>query len=100
MKVVCLLELVFLHGAPSVVAGNIIAVRVCILVQEQYRGIQTVVKKSLKLLEALANGNDLVQRRIFDRMDSLLKVEAVECQIASVLKKVKSIQRVFFTSSY
>lgn len=62
----------------------------CVLVQEQYRGIQTVVKKSLKLLEALANGNDLVQRRIFDRMDSLLKVEAVECQIASVLKKVRS----------
>lgn len=57
--------------------------------QEQYRGIRTIVVKSIHLLRYLAKGNDLVQKRIYDRMDALLKVQVVESEIASALKEVK-----------
>ncbi len=59
--------------------------------QEQYRGIKTIVIKSIRLLKALAKGNDVVQKRIYDRMDSLLKVRVVESEIALALKEVKSL---------
>ena len=57
--------------------------------QEQYRGIKTIVIKSLQLLRALSKGNDLVQRRIYERMDNLLKVRVVEAEIAVALKEVR-----------
>ena len=44
--------------------------------------------KSLHLLRALAQGNDLVQRRIYDRMDSLLRIRVVESEVALALKEV------------
>ena len=36
--------------------------------------------KSIRLLKALARGNDVVQKRIYDRMDTLLKVRVVESE--------------------
>ena len=44
--------------------------------------------KSIRLLKALARGNDVVQKRIYDRMDTLLKVRVVESEIALALKEV------------
>ena len=51
-------------------------------------GIKTIVIKSIRLLKALARGNDVVQKRIYDRMDTLLKVRVVESEIALALKEV------------
>ena len=56
--------------------------------QEQYRGLETVLKKCLKLLKALARGNDLVQMRIFERLDNLLKIKVVEVDLAVALREV------------
>jgi hypothetical protein len=58
-------------------------------IQEQYRGTKTIVVKSFGLLRALARGNDIVQRRIYDRMDSLLKVRVVEAEACMALKEVR-----------
>ena len=43
--------------------------------------------KSIRLLRALARGNDAVQKRIYDRMDTLLKIQVVESEIALALKE-------------
>ena len=56
--------------------------------QEQYRGLQEILKKSLKLLKALAMGNDVVQMRMFERLDELLKIKVVESDMAVALKEV------------
>ena len=56
--------------------------------REKYRGTREVVTRSLRLLSALARGNDLVQRRIYDRMDTLLKVKGVEREVATTLTEV------------
>ena len=58
------------------------------LSQEQYRGIKTIVIKNIRLLKALAKSNEVVQKRIYDRMDTLLKVRVVESEIALALKEV------------
>ncbi len=55
---------------------------------EQYRGTKAIVIKSARLLKALARGNDSVQKRIYDRMDTLLRIEVVESEIALALKEV------------
>jgi inositol 1,4,5-triphosphate receptor type 1 len=57
--------------------------------QEQYRGIEEVLKKCLKMLKALARGNDVVQMKIFERLDRLLKIKVVEPELAITLKEVK-----------
>ena len=49
------------------------------------------MKKSLKLLKALARGNDLVQMRMFERLDTLLKIKVVESDLAIALKEVTMI---------
>ena len=56
--------------------------------QEQYRGIEEILKKSLKLLKSLARGNDVVQMRMFERLDTLLKIKVVESDLAIALKEV------------
>jgi inositol 1,4,5-triphosphate receptor type 1 len=58
-------------------------------VQEQYRGLEYILKKCLCLLKALARGNDLVQMRIFERLDTLLKINVVESEVAEALKEVR-----------
>jgi len=57
--------------------------------QEQYRGMETILKKCLKLLKALARGNDLVQLRMFERLDNLLRIKVVEADLAIALKEVR-----------
>lgn len=56
--------------------------------QEQYRGLEVILKKCLKLLRFIARGNDLVQVRIFERLDILLKIKVVESDVAMALKEV------------
>ena len=51
--------------------------------------METVLKKCLKLLKALARGNDMVQMRIFERLDTLLKIKVVEIDLAVALREVK-----------
>lgn len=56
--------------------------------QEQYRGLETILKKCLHLLKALARGNDQVQMRMFERLDTLLHIKVVESELAVALKEV------------
>jgi len=56
--------------------------------QEQYRGLEIILKKCLKLLKALAHSNDLVQMRMFERLDNLLHIKVVESDLAIALKEV------------
>lgn len=51
------------------------------------------MKKCLKLLKALAHGNDLVQMRMFERLDNLLHIKVVESDLSIALKEVSR----FFT---
>ena len=39
-------------------------------------------------MKALARGNDLVQMRMFERLDTLLKIKVVESELAITLKEV------------
>jgi hypothetical protein len=57
-------------------------------VQEQYRCLEGILKKCLKLLKALARSNDFVQMRMFERLDILLKIKVVESDVAVALKEV------------
>ncbi|ELT91343.1 hypothetical protein CAPTEDRAFT_201920 [Capitella teleta] len=59
---------------------------------EQYRGLEEILKKSLKLLKALAMGNDVVQMRMFERLDELLRIKVVESDIAIALKEPSLLQ--------
>ena len=60
-------------------------------VMDQYRGLEIIMKKSLKLLKALARGNDVVQSRMFERLDPLLKIKVVEPEMAIALKEVTDL---------
>ena len=50
--------------------------------------MEEILKKSLQLMKALARGNDLVQMRMFERLDTLLKIKVVESELAITLKEV------------
>jgi len=67
--------------------GSYYVVSVCVW-QEQYRGLELILKKCLGLLKALARGNDFVQLRMFERLDILLKIKVVESDVAIALKEV------------
>ena len=58
--------------------------------QDQYRCIEEIMKKSLRLLRALARNNDLVQKRIFERIDDMLAITVVEAEVAIVLKEASA----------
>ena len=76
---------------PAMTANNhaLLNFATCLLPkQEQYRGIEEILKKSLKLLRFLARGNDTVQIRMFDRLDTLLRIKVVESDLAIALKEV------------
>ena len=51
--------------------------------------MEEILKKSLQLMKALARGNDLVQMRMFERLDALLKIKVVESELAITLKEVR-----------
>ena len=57
--------------------------------------MEEILKKSLQLLKALARGNDLVQMRMFERLDTLLKIKVVESELAITLKEVWILEKVF-----
>ena len=50
--------------------------------------MEEILKKSLQLMKVLARGNDLVQMRMFERLDTLLKIKVVESELAITLKEV------------
>ncbi len=50
--------------------------------------MEEILKKSLALLKSLARGNDVVQMRMFERLDTLLKIKVVESDLAITLKEV------------
>ena len=60
--------------------------------------MEEILKKSLQLLKALARGNDLVQMRMFERLDTLLKIKVVESELAITLKEV-SLSRFLWPTS-
>lgn len=73
-----------------IVVTVVVFVDQCVSVfQEQYRGLELILKKCLGLLKALARGNDFVQLRMFERLDILLKIQAVESDVAVALKEVR-----------
>ena len=55
---------------------------------DQYRGLEEILKKSLQLLKAIARGNDVVQTRMFEKLDTLLKIKVVEPELAIALKEM------------
>ena len=62
------------------------------LLQEKYRCIEEILRKSLQLLKALALGNEVVQLRMFDRLDTLLAIKGVESELAVALKEVRLLE--------
>ena len=61
----------------------------CFDLKEKYRCIEEILRKSLQLLKALALGNEVVQLRMFDRLDTLLTIKGVESELAIALKEVR-----------
>jgi len=55
---------------------------------DQYVELRMIMIRCVRLLKALAKDNDLVQRRIYDRMDLLLRVKGFESEIALLLQEV------------
>ena len=58
---------------------------------EQYRGLEEIMKKSLFLLKSIARGNDVVQNRMFERLNNLLKIKVVESELAIALQEVSML---------
>lgn len=52
---------------------------------KQYDGLACVLRKGLKLLAALSKGNEMVQNKVFERLDTLLSVKLVEPDVALAL---------------
>ncbi|XP_070538210.1 inositol 1,4,5-trisphosphate-gated calcium channel ITPR3-like [Ptychodera flava] len=57
-------------------------------VNEQYKGLQNIFKKCFELLRVMARGNDVVQRRLYDRVDVLLNIKGAEAEMARALTEV------------
>lgn len=56
--------------------------------QDQYKGMETVFKKTLYLLQLLTRENQRVQEQLFDHLDTLLDVQIVRSDLALALKEV------------
>ncbi|CAH1239566.1 ITPR1 [Branchiostoma lanceolatum] len=56
--------------------------------QEQYSRQQLIFKKCFKLLRVLARGNEIVQLRLFERLDDLLKVKGAEVEMAKAITEI------------
>ncbi|KAI8488683.1 hypothetical protein Bbelb_337120, partial [Branchiostoma belcheri] len=56
--------------------------------QEQYSRQQVIFKKCFKLLRVLARGNEIVQLRLFERLDDLLKVRGAEVEMAKAITEI------------
>ena len=52
-----------------------------------------IMSKCIELMRALARGNDSVQKRVYARLDSLLKVPLVVGQMALALREVSQVMR-------
>ena len=56
--------------------------------QSQYSGIRSIFQKCFKLLQSMARGNEVVQQRLFDRLDMLLNIEGAQSEMAEALTEV------------
>lgn len=60
-----------------------------VTLQEQYSGIREVFQQAFCLLQAMARGNEIVQQRLFDRLDMLLNIKGAEPEMAQALTEVR-----------
>ena len=62
----------------------------CCSVQENNTHVEQVLRKALRLLEAMAMQCPEVQQMVFERLDELLSVRVAEDQVALAVKQVFS----------
>ncbi|KAH3809582.1 hypothetical protein DPMN_137955 [Dreissena polymorpha] len=55
---------------------------------DQYKGLRQVFEKTFTLMRRLAKGNEVVQERLFDRLDLLLATEGAAPELAEALTEV------------
>jgi len=55
---------------------------------DQYLGMKQTLQTSFKLLKAISRGNSVVQARLYDRLDFLLKVKGAEPEMAEAVTEV------------
>ncbi|XP_064638655.1 inositol 1,4,5-trisphosphate receptor type 3-like isoform X2 [Lineus longissimus] len=67
---------------------DILSQEIDVRLLDQYGGIQMVFKKTFILLQRLARGNEVVQQRLFDRLDKLLTIQGAEAEMAIALTEV------------
>jgi hypothetical protein len=67
---------------------EILSQEIDVVTMDRYPGMENIFRMSLKLLQYLTRGFDLVQRRVFDRLDGLLRVSLAKAELAMTLKEV------------
>ena len=60
----------------------------CVIFQDQYKDVKTILQKTLFLLKLLLRENHKVQSIIFEKLDTLLDVKGVESDLALALQEV------------
>ncbi|XP_064638087.1 inositol 1,4,5-trisphosphate receptor type 2-like isoform X2 [Lineus longissimus] len=74
------------HGILSVIFDLLAQHNHCDLTQEKPE-VRDVVKKALRCLMFLANGNDHVQKRTYERLDMLMNIKGVEQELSLCLRQ-------------
>ncbi|XP_070537450.1 LOW QUALITY PROTEIN: inositol 1,4,5-trisphosphate-gated calcium channel ITPR3-like [Ptychodera flava] len=67
---------------------DILSQEIDVRLMEQYAGLQEIFKKCFELLRVMARGNDIVQIRLYDRLDVLLNIKGAEAEMARALTEV------------
>ncbi|XP_064627454.1 inositol 1,4,5-trisphosphate receptor type 1-like isoform X9 [Lineus longissimus] len=67
---------------------EILSQEIDVVTMDRYPGMENIFRMSLKLLQYLTRGFDLVQRRVFDRLDGLLRVSLAKPELSLALKEV------------
>nr|XP_006825393.1 PREDICTED: inositol 1,4,5-trisphosphate receptor type 1-like [Saccoglossus kowalevskii] len=67
---------------------DIVAQEIDVRLMEQYSGLQAIFKKCFAFLQVMARGNEIVQKRLYDRLDVLLDVKGAEAEMAKALTEV------------
>ncbi|CAD5116200.1 DgyrCDS5116 [Dimorphilus gyrociliatus] len=75
------------HDILSIIFDTLNSQRIDSKLIDDYREARIVIQKTLELLKSLTKNNEIVQRRVFERLDLLLTVTGVENQIALTLRE-------------
>ncbi|XP_046366515.2 inositol 1,4,5-trisphosphate receptor type 3-like isoform X5 [Haliotis rufescens] len=75
------------HGLLKIVL-DILSQEIDSRLVDQYKGMETVFKKTLYLLQLLTRENQRVQEQLFDHLDTLLDVQIVRSDLALALKEL------------